>query len=457
MHFDLVVKYAHGQVPRRLEPLSAESAIYLAMFSSCAYFGTPEKFPGGKMPAPPWTQPVEKMRQDLAVNQAAWESQKNYEAPQAPLYYALAGAWWRAGQLCGLKSGALLYWLRFLNPLLVSGLVWIGYLAARMIFPENRFLRLGVPALLAFLPQSAFYSIENDVLSPSCFGVAYILLLLFLRAEVPGIPLAGAAGLALAATYLAKIVNAPLIAVSMLMVSLKIWGLMKRSQLRPALPAVSALALCAGTPVGLWMLWCRENFGDLTGSTMSLQYWDVYAKPFGQWWTHPIFTLHGSWTFVSDTLSKFWSGEFTWHNQPMVPHILGLFYAVLSIGLVVLALARVCLAPAETTAWQRRALWFGFGGLVASMIFWGLQSIIYDFTGCPNPTPQYPYFSTGRYLLGALVPFLLLFVYGLDRALDRFGEIAKFSAMAGLILFMLATELAISWPAFSNPYNWFHL
>src|ERR1700722_15242115 len=55
IHFDLVLKYSHGQVPRKLETISADSAAYLALFNSCAYFGTPDKFPGNRMPPPPWT------------------------------------------------------------------------------------------------------------------------------------------------------------------------------------------------------------------------------------------------------------------------------------------------------------------------------------------------------------------------------------------------------------------
>ena len=60
-------------------------------------------------------------------------------------------------------------------------------------------------------------------------------------------------------------------------------------------------------------------------------------------------------------------------------------------------------------------------------------------------------------MLGALIPFLLLFIYGLDCALKNFGNAAKFSALAGFILFMLVTEIAIDWPVFPNPYNWFHM
>ena len=60
-------------------------------------------------------------------------------------------------------------------------------------------------------------------------------------------------------------------------------------------------------------------------------------------------------------------------------------------------------------------------------------------------------------MLGALIPFLLLFVYGLDRTLNRFGIAAKFLALAVMILFMLVSEIAANWPAFSNEYNWFHM
>ncbi|MGH7981326.1 MAG: hypothetical protein ACREE6_18260, partial [Limisphaerales bacterium] len=66
-------------------------------------------------------------------------------------------------------------------------------------------------------------------------------------------------------------------------------------------------------------------------------------------------------------------------------------------------------------------------------------------------------FSFGRHLLGALVPFMLLFVFGIDRAFNRFGNIAKFSAAGAILLIMIAGEIVSDVPAFSNPYNWFHL
>ncbi len=55
------------------------------------------------------------------------------------------------------------------------------------------------------------------------------------------------------------------------------------------------------------------------------------------------------------------------------------------------------------------------------------------------------------------MPFLLLFAFGMDCLLKRLGEAAKFLALAALLIFMLASEIATDWRIFPNAYNWFHL
>ena len=60
-------------------------------------------------------------------------------------------------------------------------------------------------------------------------------------------------------------------------------------------------------------------------------------------------------------------------------------------------------------------------------------------------------------MLGMLIPFLLLFTCGLDRALGKFSSAAKFTILAALLAFMLASEITVDWAIFPNEYNWFHL
>jgi hypothetical protein len=455
-HFDLVLDYAHGHVPRGLENTSRESSVYLALFCSCAFFGPTS----GPMPPPPWTEPVDKMKQDLAFNATGWQTQKNYEDSEPPLYYALAGLWWDSGQSLGLASGRLLYWLRFFNIVLVIALVWLAYLAARLVFPNNLFIRIAVPALTAFMPQTAFYSIENDVLSPLCFGLVFLCVLKWLAAEAnPSPQWAVTTGIVFAATWLTKATNLPLLSIAALAILIKTCGSFPHLRSRAVLPLL--YFLCAAVPpILIWAMWSRYHYGDFTGSKLKMGYLTWTIKPFGEWWQHPIFTPTGFWTYVSGQLATFWQGEFQWyyppHSGPLALPGSDLVYTILSLALLAFALPGL-FSRTNPDQSERKALQLGLVCFVVELGFFGLASIIYDFHRCPNPSREHPYFHMGRMLLGSLIPFLLVIVYGLNRLMNRFGNATKFAILAVMILVMLGAEIATDWPAFSNPYNWFHL
>jgi predicted membrane protein DUF2142 len=457
IHFDLAVKYSQDRIPRALEPVSDETVNYIILYSSSEYVGIPTNLPNGKFSPPPWTQPMEKVRQALVAKTTSWRAVTNYETAQPPLYYTLAASWWDLGKVGGLHDGVLLYWLRFLNIIFIVTLAWLGYVAARMVFPENIFLRLGVPALIAAIPQTAFYSIQNDVLSPLCFGAAFICLVKFLHAEIPGVRLGTAAGLALAATFLTKISSLPLLAVSAAAILFKAWQLARTEKFRVAFPSLLALTLCAALPVTAWFAWCKSNFGDFTGTAAKIQFLGWTHKPFVEWWHHPIFTPHGLWTFLSGLIATFWQGEFLWHRQPLSLSAVNMIYFIFSAAFIGIALLNLLPQSKTVTAPHCQALWLGFCCFASAILFLGFLSIIYDFHDCFYPSQAHPYFTSGRLMLGALIPFLLLFVYGIDRALKNFGNAAKFSALAAIILFMLVTEITIDWPIFPNSYNWFHM
>jgi len=468
-HFDLVVKYSHGHLPRGMNLVHEESAKYILAYSSPEFIWPLALCPGGRFPAPSWTQPdpalSREARQDAAGEQLPFfrqwseklKSTKNYESSQQPLYYAAAGLWWHIGQWCGLKGLRLLYWTRFLNVLFVAALVWVGYFAAWMIFGGNAFLRLGVPALIAFIPQQAFYSIQNDVLSPLCFGLAFICLVRWMRAEPPGLGLGIATGLSLAATFLAKMSNLPFLAVSALAVLFKLWQWRGTGRWRAALPALAAMTLCAALPICIWLAWSKYAFGDFSGTAAKLQYITWTRKPFGEWWHHPIFTLQGCWTFVSELLTTFWQGEFYWHANPLDLPVVSALYVTLSLCFLSLATMKLIPRFSVATSQQRQALWLGLGCFVAGAGFLAFLSLIYDFGTCPNPSRDHPYFIAGRLILGALIPFLLLYLHGLDCLLRQAGnKWLRPMALAGMILFMLISEIVTDWPVFSSQYNWFH-
>lgn len=276
---------------------------------------------------------------------------------------------------------------------------------------------------------------------------------------MPDVRLGMLTGLALAATFLTKISNLPLLAVSVLLLLFKIRNLVKTGKWRASCPAVAALAICASLPMLAWLAWCKHTFGDFTGTAAKIQFLGWTQKPFSEWWHHPLLTPPGLWVFVSEVLTGFWRGEFTWLFQGLAWPGVDAVYVTASLLFGGAAVAALLPRFAAASREQRQALWFGLASFTAAMAFLGLLSVSYDFHDCFYPSREHPYITSGRLVLGALIPFLLLFVYGLDRAsiwLDKTG-LARWLVLTGFILFMLVSEVAINWPAFFSQYNWFHL
>lgn len=458
VHVDLVVRYAHGQIPRSFTPVSAEALPFIAIYGTPEYLWPPASQPGGKIAAPPWKLPLDRVRGQLLAREAGYQQQfKNHEAASPPLYYAMAAAWWRAGRVLGLDGGALLYWLRFLNVPLVAALACLGWRAARRIFPENPFIRVAVPALVAFLPQSVFYAANSDILAPLTFGAAFLLLLRVWEAdEIPG-RLALAAGLALAAAYLTKTSNLPLLAAAGIFLGLKITSLAARGDLHRSSRALIVLLAAAALPMAAWMIWCRLNFGDLTGASQKIQFLGWTQKPLAEWFQHPLFSFAGFWFFLRHNLATFWQGEMLWQRQPLAIPGVDSVYVVLSLGALALTAAAWLRRPSPFVTAQRAALGFAFLSVAAAFAFYALLSVQYDFHDCFYPSRAQPFFISGRLLLGMLIPFLLLFACGLDRMLSPFQFATKFAALLALLLFMMVSEATINGVVFANDYNWFHL
>src|SRR6267143_2987955 len=222
LHFDLVMRYSLGRLPRTFDLLSKESLDWIVPYASQEFIQTPDRFPDGKFPPPLWKQSGPEAEEVMAVTREAWSTEINFESSQPPLYYSLGAVWLRLGQRIGLTGIESLYWIRFLNVPLIALLVWLGYVTARTIGPERLEMRIGVPLFLAFIPQDVFYSINNDVLSPICVGGLFLCVLRWLRPEPPSLWLGISTGLAVAATYLTKLANLPLLSVA-LVVTMATW------------------------------------------------------------------------------------------------------------------------------------------------------------------------------------------------------------------------------------------
>jgi Predicted membrane protein (DUF2142) len=455
-HFDLVIKYAAGHVPRSTELISPTTLPYLSHYASPEFLSAPEDFEAGYY-GPMWKHPLEEVAPTIAKIEEIWGRTPNQESSQSPLYYLTAGVWFHIGQWIGLKNGSALYWVRFLNVAFVAALVWLAYAAARMIFPLQVALRLGVPLLVAAVPQDAFYGISNDVLSPICFGLTFICLVQWFSEDYPSISLGVATGLSIATAYLTKLSNLPLILVA---IGAVLWWCIARARsgkLRGAMPALGALASCAATPILGWLIWMKAHFGDFTGATSKAQLLGWTAKPFSEWWSHPIFTASGMWTFVSELIASFWRGEFMWHARTIAFPVMDWFYVLSSLGLISVAVISLLRRGDDITGkGQRRALWIAAACVTATIVFLGVLSLQFDFGRCINPSRERPYFFQGRLMLGALIPFATLYVYGLNRLLQARSSLVL-GAVGAIAIMISVSDFLANRVAFTSAYNWFHM
>ena len=455
LHFDLITQYSHAQVPRRFDRLKEETLNWIVPYASPEFLFPPEHFPGGKFPAPLWKESWSKVEPEIEATRLEWSSEINFESSQPPLYYTLAAVWWWIGKQIGLIGIQSLYWIRFLNAVLMAIVVWLGYVAARTIAPERLELWVGVPLLLAFIPQNVFYAMNNDALSPLCFGALLLCVLQWLRTNAPSFSLGALTGLAVAATCLTKLSNLPLVAVALAVIVAKSIAIILRTP-RDGLIAFTALISCAAIPVGTWMLWTKFQFGDLTGSTAKIGLPGWTRKPFDDWWLHPIFTPRGVWIFWSDLIASFWRGEVSWHARPLRWRAADGFYAVSS--LLLLAAATVGLRKrAGLSAFQRQAIGSAILIFLVGVAFLALLSIQFDFGNCINPSRTHPYFTSGRLLSGALIPFAVAYVYAVSWIFRRINTALPLMVLGLIVIFVTISEILVNRVVFLSEHNWFHL
>src|SRR5207249_9133038 len=123
-----------------------------------------------------------------------------------------------------------------------------------------------------------------------------------------------------------------------------------------------------------------------------------------------------------------------------------------------LAASAVALWQGTSDVRRRVVLSMSFFVLGASVLLLAASSLIFDFDDSWAPSRASPYFVAGRLAGGALVPFVLLYLDGLEHAPSwarlRNPPLAVVAlTAAALTLSDTANTLAL----FQDPYNWFHL
>ena len=445
-HFDLVHKFSEGRWPGpNTLRYDHESERILAFYGTSEYLAGPN--PAKAVPL--WRAPRDV--QDAERARLAGPTPINHEATSPPVYYAIAGAVYRVARSAGLGEGSVAYVVRFLNVLTFPALVALAYRFARRFYPDRPFIRLAVPTLLAAFPQDVFFGINSDAASPLAFLGALFLLLVWRDRARPAPWLSVATGLAIATSYLVKVSNLAILVVAALILLEQ-----ARRALRAGPRAARDVALCfvaAAVPIAAWLAQNVVRFGDLTGSAAKVQALGWTTKPAGQWLHHPIFTPAGLAHFVAGLIPFTWRGETVWHLQTLSPRACDVFFIICTLTFLAAATWRA-VRHRRDDASPDAYLFVAVG--VSVLLLAGL-SIPFDFGHCWYPSREFPYFISGRLIMGALVPFLILLARGIEGATARLPSITRGATVAAIVVASLIPQARLIAATMPNAFNWFHL
>ena len=380
---------------------------------------------------------------------------KNFEAQAPPFYYLAAAAWYRLGSAFGLKTWRLAYGLRFLNCVLYALLVWFSYRFVRRLYPHRAFLYLGVPLLIAVFPQDVFFAMNRDVLSAPLAAAA--LLLMIKAVDRPAdYHFLVLASVVVGFSFLTEISN--LVLFGALIATLWFWSrhsdMLKWKKIYVV--AVSVF-LATITPL-LWMFRNWLVMGDVTGSKAKVAALTWTTKPIAELFHHPLFSWQGLSYFLPQLIRTFWHGEYMWHGHWMRSSAADWFYIFSTILMIGVFFVHAIWSRGEVSPIQRLAGFQSLFLLAASVVFLAALSLLFDFHDCMTPSRQHPFFINGRIISGALLPFVLMYMIGLESVLNCFRRwIHPVVVLIYLAAFITTAEIVIRMPAFASPYNFFHL
>jgi hypothetical protein len=454
-HFDLVHKFARAHWPTASETLHDPEVVDVWIFD-----GSPEYLnrPGtlgveGGYPPPvrDWMH-TSATAQYIRMQRASPGRGRlpNHEAHEPPVYYALAAVWYEIGNAFGLSPAEGVYWVRFLNVPLYVTLVAMAYRFVRRYFDST--VALAVAALVAVFPNTVFFTISADVLSPLVTLAALFLSLCWFQSEQPRPWLAAGAGAVVAAAVLTKLTNVGVFVAVCLLIAVRGWRERRASQLvREAGP----MLLAAVVPPLLWGLTNRVLLGEWTGTSAKIHAQTWTPKPLSQLLDHPLFTPSGLGAFLKTLCVSFFAGDNHWHAEPVHYVPSEVFFLTTAVIFPLAGLAALGMrAGKEPLA----GLVVGLAALVVVTYVAELSvlSLRWDFGINPFPSRAFPFFAFGRLADGALVPFLLLYVCGLEAILGR-RRVLLAAGVAATATMMVLMQWAFLAQARSSHFNWFHL
>lgn len=457
-HYDLVVRYAQGKIPKKGDIyFCRESTENIMLYRTPEYLIASDRFPDGNVPHPLWKYPIEKRKLMLEEGINALMKDTNHEVFSPPVYYTIAAMWYNAGKLMGIHGGYLLFWLRFLNVPLFVALMYVAHLFTVRLYPSKEYLHISVPLLLAFFPQDVFYSIGNDSFSSLFFIVSLFMVIKLYRGDFKKSAYYALTGLLTASTFLVKYSNVAVVVLFIVILFLRANKARWNADACKEHLKIGAALTCFTVPV---MLWFTRNYivlGDITGDAEKIKMLGWTKKSFFKFWDHPIFTLDGTFYFYSELVKKFWRGEQVWMLKEIASVNCDIFYVLSSTIFIAIAMIVVFFDRNQADRNEKTTNFINLGALLLSVISLLVYSMMYNFGECWYPSQALPFITSGRLIIGAIVPFLVIYLNGFNTIVCRFMKINPIVILSIIVAALTISEIAIPNRVFHSEYNWFHL
>jgi len=454
-HFDLVHKYSQGYLPvKGLDEYDKESTELILLYGSPEYFSNSSDV---SKKQPLWKNPSVKNSTEFQNHIKTQTKKLNHEVGSFPLYYFSAGIWLNLGEIIGLEGGHLLYWIRFLNIPIYIALIWVAYLFSTSYFSSS-VQRISLPLLICFYPQDVFYSINSDVLTPLFFSLS-IWMLLEIYFKEKSINFHIFTGLAIAATILVKVSNLILLVFVALIITLKLFHYMKHRKPGRDYFSIFLLLITAAIPIVWWFARNYFVLGDLTGSADKINSLTWSKKPLGEIWNHPILSINGVWFFLKELLKTFWRGEFVWYFKRICSESVDSFYIVSTVCLFTYSAFELFFQKGRLQTTNGILICMNYFLIFLSILAFAFLSMRYDFGNCFYPSREQPYFTSGRLMLGILIPFFIIYLDSIFQLLNQLPQKNTLTFITVLVIVSVMTfsEISLTRDVFLSHYNWFHL
>jgi len=343
---------------------------------------------------------------ETPAERLTWERFRGSNLPAPPpsrqIYYLVTAAILRLCSLAEVRNE--IYLLRGFSILCGAVVVGLAILIARELFPSERFLQLGIPIFIIFIPQ---FSAMNGVISNDKLAEVFATLLLWMLVRIFKQGFSWGYGLTYLLTiglaFLSKRTTYFLLPLSLLAIFLYFWK--DRIGLRMHLYLLGGMLLVVG--IGYGLLWLPGMYHWVHDHIISIPDARHLPKAIFRPELFTAATLLHIAKFFTVMYWGFW-GIFGY----MTIHVHHFWYIAAACAqiLAMLGLLKYAMLTKQRNAvsktWQDRLLYLFGASVLFALLIPVLRSIILKFD-----TPD---LTQGRYLFTIMIPISTLTVFGLS-------------------------------------------